>query len=305
MRVLIGVDGSVGSFAAVHFAGGLLAGDKDEVFFYYSPPPVYVRAAHDASGTAGALQLYLTTAVFDKAREHLPEALQKRLQTIIGSRDARQGLLVAADECRADLIVIGARGAGPWKQPAIGSIARHVVHHATIPVLVVRGAVSDAEKPIHVLLASDGSGISQHAADVLQHFSWPPGTRGQAITVLESTPEGKIPEWLVEQLTDQQLAALGMGHFAREEGEQARLREEAARWYGMLPSIFQGREPVVVAGHAGDQILKAIDAHSIDLAVVGARRQGAFQRLLLGSTSEYVLSHAPCSVLVVRGKQRP
>jgi nucleotide-binding universal stress UspA family protein len=62
---------------------------------------------------------------------------------------------------------------------------------------------------------------------------------------------------------------------------------------------------VITAGHAADQILKAVDAHGIDLVVVGARRQGAVRRLLLGSTSEYVLSHAPCSVLVVRGHERP
>ena len=305
MRVLIGVDGSPGSFAAVQFAARVLAVDKDEIFLYYSPPPVYVRAEHDAAGTAGALQSYLTTAVFDKARQHLSEPLQKRAQTIVGAREARQGLLIAADECRADLIVIGARGAGTLKQPTVGSIARHVVHQATTPVLVVRGPAIPAARPIHVLLASDGSDVSQHASDVLRHFSWPSGTSGQTIRVLEATPEGKIPEWLVEQLTDQQLAALGMGYFARDPEEEARIRQEAARWYGMLPAIFQGRDSLIVAGHAGDQILKAIDAHGVDLVVVGARRQGAVWRLLLGSTSEYVLSHAPCSVLIVRGQQRP
>jgi nucleotide-binding universal stress UspA family protein len=305
MRVLIGVDGSPGSFAAVQFAGRILAAGTDEVFLYYSPPPVYVRATHDASGTAGALQGYLTTAVFDKARQQLPEPLRAPTQTIIGSRDARQGLLVAADECRADLLVIGARGVGPLKQPEVGSIARHVVHQATIPVLVVRGAALAATKPIHVLLASDGTAISQHASDVLRHFSWPPGTTGRTITVLESTPEGKIPQWLVEQLTDEQLAALGMGHFARDVEEEARIRQDAARWHGILPGIFHGRDPVIMAGHASDQILKAIDAHGIDLVVVGARRQGAIRRLLLGSTSEQVLTHAPCSVLIVRGHEQP
>jgi nucleotide-binding universal stress UspA family protein len=282
----------------------MLTAGKDQVFIYYSPPPVYVRATHDAAGTAGALQSYLTAAVFDKARQHLPAKLAEQTTTIVGSRDARQGLLVAADECRADLIVIGARGSGPLKQPTIGSLARHVVHEATIPVLVVRGLV-DLRKPLHVLLASDGSDVSQHAASILKRLSWPSGTTGHALTVLESTPEGTIPEWLVEQLTDEQLAALGMGYFARDEAEEARIREGAARWYGDLPSIFQGRDPLILPGHAGDQILKAIDAQGIDLVVVGARRQGAIRRWLLGSTSEFVLNHAPCSVLVVRGHELP
>jgi nucleotide-binding universal stress UspA family protein len=304
MRVLIGVDGSPGSLAAAKLVGSMLTAGKDQVFIYYSPPPVYVRATHDAAGTAGALQSYLTTAVFDKARKHLPAKLAEQSTTIVGSRDARQGLLVAADECRADLIVIGARGSGPLKQPTIGSIARHVVHEARVPVLVVRGLV-DLQKPIHVLLASDGSEVSHHASSILKDFSWPWGATGHALTVLESTPEGKIPVWLVKQLSDEQLAALGMGTFSRDELEEARTRADAARWYGELPSIFQGRDPHIVPGHAGDQILKAIDAQGIDLVVVGARRQGAVRRFLLGSTSEYVLSYAPCSVLIVRAHERP
>ncbi len=302
MRVLIGVDGSPGSLAAAKFVGNMLTAGKDQVFIYYSPPPVYVRATHDASGTAGALQSYLTTAVFDRARQHLPATLAQQSTTIVGSRDARQGLLIAADECRADLIVIGARGSRPLKQPTIGSIARHVVHEATVPVLVVRGLV-DLRKPIHVLLAGDGSEVSHHASGILKAFSWPSGTTGHALTVLESTPEGKIPEWLVEQLTDEQLSALGMGSFARDEMEEARIRKEAAGWYGDLPAIFQGRDPLIAPGHVGDEILKAIDAHRIDLVVVGARRQGTLRRFLLGSTSEFVLNHAPCSVLIVRGHE--
>ena len=303
MRVLMGVDGSPASFAGVQLAGRLLA-DKEEVIFYYSPP-VWVRAVADASGTAGGVQSFLCKAVFDKARQYLPGPLQERVQTIEGTREPRQGLLIAAEECRADLIVVGAQGLGPLKQPSVGSIAGHVVHHATIPVLIVRGAVVSAPEPIHVLLASDGSEVSQHASQVLQRFSWPQSTTGLTITVLESASQGQIPEWLAEQLDDQQLAALGMGQFARNKEDEARVRQEIARCHGALPAIFQGRHPLVAAGHPGEQILRAIDANQIDIVVVGARRQGAVRRLLLGSTSEHVLAHAPCSVLFIRGQERP
>jgi nucleotide-binding universal stress UspA family protein len=304
MRVLIGVDGSPHSFASVQFVGSLLAADKDAVTLYYSPPPVWVRAVPDASGTAGAAQGFLANAVFEKARQFLPEPLRQKTQTIVGTREPRHGLLIAADECRADLIVIGARGVGHLKQPSLGSIAQYVVHHATTPVLVVRGAGSSPPKPVRVLLASDGSAISRHALEILERFSWPSGTSGHAITVLESSAEGQLPEWLADRLDDQQLAALGMGPFTRDEVEEARIRQEATRWHGTLPAIFRGRDPLVVAGHAGEQILKAIDAQGIDLVIVGARRQGAVRRLLLGSTSEFVLNHSPCSVLIVREPQQ-
>lgn len=38
----------------------------------------------------------------------------------------------------------------------------------------------------------------------------------------------------------------------------------------------------------------------VDLIVVGTRGLGVFKRLLLGSVSKGVVSHAHCSVLVVR-----
>jgi nucleotide-binding universal stress UspA family protein len=305
MRVLIGIDGSQGSLTALDFVVRLLSPDKDEILFYYSPPTVYVRAAHDASGTAGALQSHLATAVFDKASQQLPVPWRESVQMIVGEKHPRAGVLIAADERRADLIVLGARGAGPLQQPTLGSVARHIVHQTTIPVLIVRGVPLRRGLPIRVLLASDGSDVSRHASDILHRFSWPAGTSGHTITVAESTAEGRIPDWLVEQLDTEQLAALGLGHFAGEDEEQARLRRETKLWYGRLPAIFEGREPLVIAGHAGEQILKAIDANQIDLIVVGARRQGAVRRLLLGSVSEYILTHAPCSVLVVHRHERP
>ena len=305
MRVLIGIDGSPSSLAAVNFAGQLLSAEKDSVTFYYSPPPVWVRAVADASGIAGEIQSYLASEVFAKGRECLPQPVRETVQTVVGTREPRSGLLLAGDERRADLIVIGARGTGHLKQSTLGSLARYVVHHATIPVLVVRRGVSAPMQPIRILLASDGSEVSQHASDVLQCFSWPAGTIGRAITVLESSSESQIPQWLADQLDDQQLASLGIGRFARNEEEEADFRRETERWYGKLPAVFRGRDPLVVEGHAGDQILQAIDSNQIDLVVVGARRQGPVRRLLLGSTSEYVLNHATCSVLIVRGHQRP
>ncbi|HAZ2741620.1 universal stress protein [Enterococcus faecalis] len=40
--------------------------------------------------------------------------------------------------------------------------------------------------------------------------------------------------------------------------------------------------------------------YAIDLIVLGATGRGAIQRTLIGSTTDYVVNHALCSVLVVR-----
>ncbi|MDT2827154.1 universal stress protein [Enterococcus viikkiensis] len=40
--------------------------------------------------------------------------------------------------------------------------------------------------------------------------------------------------------------------------------------------------------------------YDIDLIYVGATGKGRFQRLLVGSTTGYIVNHAPCNVMVVR-----
>jgi nucleotide-binding universal stress UspA family protein len=301
MKALVGIDGSPASYSAVQFAGRLLSSDRDEIIFFYSPPRNSRPAAALENPTLDATLSKLSHAVFDRARQQLPSGFRVAAQTIVSPRDPREGLQLAASDRRCDLLVVGAKGAGPLQQTLLGSVARHLADHATIPLLIVRSVGSGSARPLRVLLACDGTPTSRCASNVLERFSWPADSIGFAITVIEPSAPQQLPEWLKEQLDESQLAALGMGTFASDPQQEARRRREAAKWYGKLPKIFADEAPLVVSGHAGEQILAAIDAHDIDLVVVAARRRGPIRRLLLGSTSSYVVNHAPCSVLIVRG----
>ena len=56
----------------------------------------------------------------------------------------------------------------------------------------------------------------------------------------------------------------------------------------------------MIEGDPAETILKVAKTRDIDLIVMGARGMGRLHGLLLGSTSQKVLSLAPCPVLIVR-----
>jgi len=63
-----------------------------------------------------------------------------------------------------------------------------------------------------------------------------------------------------------------------------------------------GVSGVCEEGVVVDEILAFLDTHPVDLVVVGSRGMSAAKRLLIGSISSALVAHAPCPVLVVRGR---
>ena len=55
-----------------------------------------------------------------------------------------------------------------------------------------------------------------------------------------------------------------------------------------------------VEGSPKASIVQFAKETGIDLIAMGATGKGAIERALVGSTTSYVVSHAPCNVLVVR-----
>ena len=58
--------------------------------------------------------------------------------------------------------------------------------------------------------------------------------------------------------------------------------------------------PRVVEGRAGQVLAEA--AKGADLLVVGSPGHGGLAEALLGSVGQYCVHHAPCPVLIIRGK---
>jgi nucleotide-binding universal stress UspA family protein len=254
--------------------------------------------------TLGRVESSLVNAVFERSKEQLPHALRGHVVTIRGTQNAKHGLMAAAEEHQSDLIVVGSHGIRPLEWLRVGSVSRSVAQAASIPVLIARqGPSDDADRPFRVLVACDRTDLSEFAKRFIQRFTWPADTQGEVMTVYESYL-GEVPDWLQETIVRESGLPPGERFEPFAEDKQ-RARQQVTQWTNDLPPSFRRSPPKILDGHPAHVIIEQLQSEPYDLVVVGARRQSVMGRMLLGSTSFAVLSHAPCSVLIIREHEQP
>lgn len=69
---------------------------------------------------------------------------------------------------------------------------------------------------------------------------------------------------------------------------------------GVLSGLGIVPEVIAAAGNPAEEIIRAAEAGSFDLILVGSQGLNAIERFLLGAVSDRVARYAPCPVLVVR-----
>jgi nucleotide-binding universal stress UspA family protein len=135
-----------------------------------------------------------------------------------------------------------------------------------------------------ILVAIDGSPSSEKAletaVDLASHY--------QAELVALSVAE--LPEVvaMVDEVDEMRQSA--ENHF-RQIGEAA---VEFARSRGVL------LRSVVLRGHAADAILRYAENEEFHLIVMGRQGHSRIARFFLGSTTDRVSEHAPCTVMIVK-----
>jgi nucleotide-binding universal stress UspA family protein len=314
MKVLVGVDGSSNSFAAVRFVGRILSPERDElVLLYATPEASYLSEEQLDESVLVRARDTLSRAVYEEAVSRLPPAWQANITppAPVGDNGPPSAtLLEAIHQHRADMIAVGFRGTSLFERYVLGSVSRAIVYSAPIPVLVVKSEpASDrraeqpagaAQSPFQALAAYDGPPVGERLAAVAKLISWPVGTVGTVMTVVRPMHLTELPDWLQPATRDPDVAA--MAEAWRKEHEQSvqAARDELKRFQQQLPACFRAREPIVAEGRAADKLLEKLHQEPFDLVMMGSRGSGPVSELLVGSTSAQVLSKGPCSVLIVR-----
>jgi len=88
-------------------------------------------------------------------------------------------------------------------------------------------------------------------------------------------------------------------------GEDFAEAQRASVWKEIDPLLegcSQHVERVDLEGYPPDVLVEYAAHQDADVLVVGSRGRGDLASLVLGSTSHRVANHAPCDVLIVRGR---
>jgi nucleotide-binding universal stress UspA family protein len=73
----------------------------------------------------------------------------------------------------------------------------------------------------------------------------------------------------------------------------------------LLASLVPKLDTRVRTGHPAEEIIREVEEGGYDLVIVGQRQHhGLVTRFILGSTAERVVEHAPCPVIIARGRIR-
>jgi nucleotide-binding universal stress UspA family protein len=144
---------------------------------------------------------------------------------------------------------------------------------------------------MRILLATDGSEYSEAAVEKLARHPFPADSEVLVLSVFEPPPfPFTVPGGGVNfdaQIQETAEKAVERAATRLQTGEESRKLQITTN---------------VLAGSPKRVIVEEAEAFGADLIVVGSRGLGAWDRLLLGSVSQAVATHAKCSVVIVRSR---
>jgi len=195
-----------------------------------------------------------------------------------------RAVLKAAEECNANLIVVGSHGRKGLARFLLGSVAEHVARHANCDVLVARGQAPKGGYQ-KLLVPTDfskmGELVMERAVDLMDG-------RG-TIDLLHcwELPGVPVNYW---GSTD-----YGLGESIRKGAE-----EFGESWKERFATSDVSIAFAAERGDPRHAIQDRCESTSFDLVVMGSHHRKGVQRLLLGSVAETTMRHLQSSVYITR-----
>ncbi len=297
--IMIPLDGSATAERALPLASAIArrAGSRMEL--------VYVHDEELLVGTAPVVE----SAWEDEQTVEMVGAIRSVAERLAGETGLRvtavtlrghrgRSLVQHAIDRAVDLIVMTTHGRSGFSHAWFGSVAEHVIHAATTPVLVVRAgdhARADVTEPIfrHMLLPID----REHSGAEAMQRALTLGTHGRTtytlLTVVSALPVLPPPYPGADVIvSDPGFACRGTDASALLERIAA-----PARTAGATTEVR-----VVTHERTAPAILEVADSQ-IDLIVIPTHPRGSFSRALLGSVVDKVMRGARVPLLLFRASE--
>ncbi|KLU05232.1 Universal stress protein family [Rhodopirellula islandica] len=280
-KILLTIDGSDASFDAARFLARLPHTEAMELTVVTAIAETPSRKTFLADGWSEswiARKHHQAEQSFSKVQEYFDDADIKWRQ-IIRQGQPGETIVAIAKEHRPDLLVIGSKGYSTVARLLQGSVSDFVATHVPCSVLVVRpNSQFSGRHRLRVAIGCEPTEPSGKAVEEFAEFGWASNTEVRVLSVTDNMDEAELPhdapateviESVVERLND--VASTTQGH-------------------------------LIHCDHIGDGLVDYIETNQVDLVVVGETPRSDLGRVLLGSTTRFVLRHSPSSVWIARNQ---
>jgi len=254
-------------------------------------------ALFDVLGVVEPSHLWKTSQHVQESAREARAAVDGAVARLAAKKRAAKGEVLFGDPKRliaeraksagANLLVAGSLG-------PLGSTAVAVLRRAPCSVEIVRRRAS-ARPQRKILLATDGSESSERAARSIADRPWPVGTEVRVLSAVELiVPTGYAlfePPYIDTEVLETARA---------EAMKRAQIAIVRAREMLSAAGLNSSESVSVLLDPPKTVIVNEAAEWGADIIVLGSHGHHGIDRLLLGSVSEAVATHAACSVEVIR-----
>lgn len=308
-RILVPLDGSPIAERALPVAARVARASRGVLVLMQ-----VVEQSHEYGGAltqAPRVQEQLLEAALAEASSYLamlvksPECEGIEVTTEVLAGAPAEHILAAAEESRADLIVMGSHGRTGFVRWAMGSVTQKVVHHSPVPVLVLREKSirsfpqAGARYPLSALVALDGSPLAEEALLPAARLVADLGAPGPG--ALHLTQVVKPPLLASEERTNE------VGEGMREQASTyleivaARLRKTLEGGNVSITwSVTFERDVAAALLASAEDGGQGEGYWGCDLIALATSGRGYLHRWVMGSVAERVLVASRLPVLIVR-----
>lgn len=300
MRILIPVDGSASSKAALRFIAARLAPTRPrprvELLNVQPPIPAYAARFAGASAVRSYHAAESDKVLAPAAAELKKAGLEAQTRSAVGNAAAT----VSAAARAADLVVMGAHGHTATTGLLLGSVTNTVLATSLTPLLIVRAGGPQARKTRaaapRIGIAVDGSRYGVAAVRyVLKHREL--FGRVPALTLIHV-----VPDLLAAYLPG--LAQMPVPMFSPEQAASSQSTSFEAAMKPVRTLMKRARQVAgevrLVGNSAGDEIAAYATDNKLDLLVMGSHGYGAFKSVVMGSVATRVAAKCSTPLLLIR-----